>query len=319
MIPVWRSLLQEEALSAALADAYGWRDVRCELWKVSMRDVYRVEADGERFMLFIYRHVVRTAEMITEEWAFVDFLAGKGVSVTPAVRRKSGELLMRFDAPEGERFGVVSVFAEGKTLREAYDAGAVYRYGAAVAAIHLGGADFGEGNRPVNIAPAILTLYGDAAIEALRERLPDTAQELTEAQSFLQEKWPEVVETKLGFGMIHGDVIRANALVAAQGVTVIDFDLCGYGAFAYDVASYLQTVRGLPEEAEATQAFLSGYNSVRPLTDAEVKSLPLYLAVRCFFDLGIPALNRREWGAASLSDSPLRSTITLLRESIAAI
>jgi Ser/Thr protein kinase RdoA (MazF antagonist) len=50
--------------------------------------------------------------------------------------------------------------------------------------------------------------------------------------------------------------IRANALVADDGaVTVIDFDWAGLGWRAYDVASYLLTIRGDPQEPNFEEAF----------------------------------------------------------------
>ena len=100
------------------------------------------------------------------------------------------------------------------------------------------------------------------------------------------------------YGMIHGDVIRANAQVANDSrVTILDFDFCGDGWRAYDVASYLHAIWGTPDESEFEQAFLEGYNAVRPLTNAEQATLPLFEAVRAIYSIGIPAMNIEHWGS----------------------
>ena len=98
--------------------------------------------------------------------------------------------------------------------------------------------------------------------------------------------------------MIHGDVIRANALVADNGkVTVLDFDFCGFGWRAYDVASYLLTIRNTPQEPEFEKAFLEGYEEIRPLAREEKKALPLLEAIRAIFSIGTPAMNIEHWGS----------------------
>ncbi len=116
--------------------------------------------------------------------------------------------------------------------------------------------------------------------------------------------------------MVHGDVIRANAQVSADAtVTVLDFDLCGPGWRAYDVASYL-AVAGT---AEAQQAFLAGYQEIRPLGEAEIGWLPLFEAARHIFSLGIPAMNAHHWGSVALSDRNIDDALQSLRRCLTEI
>jgi Ser/Thr protein kinase RdoA (MazF antagonist) len=101
------------------------------------------------------------------------------------------------------------------------------------------------------------------------------------------------------YGLIHGDAIRANAQVADNGtVTVLGFDFCGLGWRAYDIASYLLTVRGTPDESAFAEAFLQGYTSVRPLSDNEYHTLPLFEAVRAIIEIAVPAMYVDTWGSS---------------------
>ena len=103
------------------------------------------------------------------------------------------------------------------------------------------------------------------------------------------------------YGVVHGDVIRANALVGEDGtVTVLDFDFCGIGWRAYDVASYLLTIRNTPTEAEFAEAFLAGYTDIRALTPEEREAMPLFEAVRAIFAIGTPAKYVDHWGSEYL-------------------
>lgn len=54
--------------------------------------------------------------------------------------------------------------------------------------------------------------------------------------------------------MIDGDVL-----------TVIDFDDCGYGWFAYDFAAALTFMEHVPYADAMAKEWLSGYSQVRPL------------------------------------------------------
>jgi Ser/Thr protein kinase RdoA (MazF antagonist) len=47
-------------------------------------------------------------------------------------------------------------------------------------------------------------------------------------------------------------------------VRAIDFDDCGYGHHAYDLAVVLDALRHLPQREELREALLDGYRSMGP-------------------------------------------------------
>jgi Ser/Thr protein kinase RdoA (MazF antagonist) len=128
LFPVVKSFLSEEALARRIEAAYDLREVRCQLLAVSMRDVYRVSAGGDRYICSIYRYNQRTPEQIEAEWDFVDHVGERGVPVAPAIRQESGARLLNFRAPEGIRYGVLATFVPGQHLRDRYNAEAARQY-----------------------------------------------------------------------------------------------------------------------------------------------------------------------------------------------
>lgn len=68
------------------------------------------------------------------------------------------------------------------------------------------------------------------------------------------------------------------------------------------MATYLGEVRFWQTSADAAQAFLEGYEAVRPLQRWKRAALPALEAARHLQALGTPALNVNEWGSAYLSD-----------------
>jgi Ser/Thr protein kinase RdoA (MazF antagonist) len=318
LFPATKSFLSADALGRTVEHAYRLRRVRCRLLGASMRDVYLVTTDGgDHFVLFVYRYGQRTPEQIEAEWAFVDHVRAQGAPVAPALRQWNGDLLLTFAAPEGIRYGVASVYSAGEHLRRRYSAEAVRKYGRTVAQIHRAGDTYADAaHRPRHDESFFLDrcLAAVWATEILSEADRDY---LREAAGRLRERIGALPKTLPSFGMIHGDVIRANAQVGDdEGVTVLDFDLCGLGWRAYDVASLLQVYAGLPEEAEATRAFLDGYEEVRALADGERETLPLFQAARYVFDLGIPAMNLDHWGTAHLSDDAIKTALNGLRRAM---
>ena len=300
-VRVSKSFIEEAERISAVEEEYGLQHVRFQLITATMRDVYVVTSDVGLRILMIYRHGARTRDEIDAEWQFVDFLDRSGISVAPAVRRRNGEYTVSFHAPEGVRCGVLTIYAEGEHLRRRPSAQAVRWYGSAIARIHVLSDSMPISlHRPANDVSTIVR-ESIAAFGAVVTDRPDDLAYLQTCGSILCRKAEELPQEPPSYGMIHGDAIRANALVSDEGqVTIIDFDLCGPGWRAYDVASYLYTVRHTPEEAEFESAFLDGYSTVRPLSSSDERKLPVFEAVRAIFSIGIPAMNVSHWGSAHL-------------------
>jgi Ser/Thr protein kinase RdoA (MazF antagonist) len=299
--PTIKSLLNPHALAQMLCEAYVLADVRCQLLHVSMRDVYLVTTSGQRFALCVYPTQHRTQEQIRVEWMFTKVLAENGAPVPTALTTRDADVLLPVDAPEGRRYAVLSHWLPGIILRRRSSPSAVTQYGQHLATIHLIADRVSLPlPRPVNDPVAIVEEAVAAATTALPDR-PDVLLVLEQARDRVLPGLHGLAPSAPAYGMIHGDVIRANALVADDGrVAVLDFDLCGPGWRAYDVASYLFAIRGTADEAQLRQAFLDGYTDLRPLSLVEQATLPLFEAVRAFFDLGIPAGLVQTWGRAYL-------------------
>jgi Ser/Thr protein kinase RdoA (MazF antagonist) len=301
LFPIKKSFLSSESLAHSIEAAYNLSNVHCQLITASMRDVYLVMSNERRYVLYVYRCGQRTPEEILAEWKFVDFLSANGISVAPAVPNINSELLMTFEAPEGTRHGVLAPFVDGKHLRQKPNIDAVRTYGCVVAQIHaLADTMPFHLTRPINDSETLIN-QSVMAIDSVLTIDPEDKACLHEAATTLQLKMAAFPRQEPLYGMIHGDVIRANAQVSENGqVTVLDFDFCGLGWRAYDVATYLLVTKGLPDQDAQQQAFLKGYQEIRSLTEFEQEALPLFEAVRAIFDIGVKAANVYHWGSAYL-------------------
>ena len=298
---VIKSFLDPDVLARRMPADYGLQDARCQLITATLRDVYRVISRMGSHVLIIYRHGQQTLDEIVAEWQLVDYLARHQVPVMPAIPARNGNVILTFHAPEGRRYGVVTDYVAGHHLRQRPSPDATRRYGQIIATIHALAdrmpTPFARTGRDLST----ILQQSMAAIQAVVIDRPDDVAYLAACATEFQTALSALPRQAPEYGIIHGDVIRTNALVADDGaVRVIDFELCGLGWRTYDIASYLLTIRGDPQEERLADAFLTGYTARRPLRHQEQARLPLFEAIRAIFEIGTPACNVDQWGSAYL-------------------
>jgi Ser/Thr protein kinase RdoA (MazF antagonist) len=124
--------------------------------------------------------------------------------------------------------------------------------------------------RSVGVSPEA----GIARMAANHQRL------LKEAVAFIDYAMCRLGEDRAVFGLIHSDVCRHNLLLHNRQVHVIDFDGCGWGYFAYDIAVPLAEIADPLERRAAAIAIVAGYRDERQLSDEEVSQLDAFICAR---------------------------------------
>lgn len=81
-----------------------------------------------------------------------------------------------------------------------------------------------------------------------------------------------------GDGACHGD--RAGDGAGSGGVSVIDFDDCGFGWFLYDLAASLSFIEHDPRVPSLVEAWKAGYRNVAPLGAAEEAEVETFVMLR---------------------------------------
>jgi Ser/Thr protein kinase RdoA (MazF antagonist) len=85
------------------------------------------------------------------------------------------------------------------------------------------------------------------------------------------------------YGLLHADLRLANLLVDGErpgDVSVIDFDDCGWGWNLYDFGAAVSFFEHDPRVPELTDAWLTGYRSVRPLAAEDEAEVPTFVLMR---------------------------------------
>jgi Ser/Thr protein kinase RdoA (MazF antagonist) len=92
--------------------------------------------------------------------------------------------------------------------------------------------------------------------------------------------------TPQSWGLIHGDLMPENILADVSGIRVIDFDDCGFSWFVNDLATAVTMHLGSDQFDDLCSAWISGYRTVRPITDEELSFLPDLIMARLLQFLG---------------------------------
>lgn len=317
VLPILKSFVEPVALSDQISEAYGLSNVRVQLLKATMRDVYEVTAKQERYIATIYSHHDSQPSHVFAEQVFTNFLKRKGAPVITALPTQRDEYLVLLPFPEGSRFLALMSYIDGEAFSKQPSEQQIRQYGEAVARIHQAADHYtGPLKRPVYQTNRMVwepyemiknTLQGRVNIRALR----NIAEKISQA---LQK----IPTTRPWFGMIHGDIVPSNAMFQKDGtLTVIDFDLCGYGWRMYDVATFINESYYWNMGDDASKAFLAGYESVMPIPQEQLETLPLLGAARSIWALGNAAAHVDTWGShLYLSQKVINNELQTLKRNL---
>jgi len=197
-------------------------------------------------------------------------LASRGLSCPQPVKNKSGEAL---SALAGRPAAIIS-FLEGVWPRKpntAHCAGV----GAALAQMHLAGADFPMVRANALSVSGWRPLFEQAAPRAEEVQIGLRDFLAAELDSLEGNIWPK----DLPIGVIHADLFPDNVFFLGERVSgLIDFTFACTDILAYDVAICLNAwcfESDCSFNVTKARAFLSAYGKVRKLSLAEVSALPL--------------------------------------------
>jgi Ser/Thr protein kinase RdoA (MazF antagonist) len=242
---------------------------------------FRVYQQGDRF------HRAESDYLYEMDW--LNFLKARELPISYPILRADGGYIGRLDAPEGPRYYAMFSLAHGDPL-SLKDPEQLYSMGETMAHIHVASNDFAtsQARKPLDLAYLL-----DRPLERIRHTWHDdqvanldlvttAAEEARDELKGLLDKFPAD-----GWGPIGGDFHQDSVYFdEINRPTFFNFDLCGPGWRAYDIASFLSNANLMHAPAERAEAFFAGYFSARQLTDEEHAAIAPFLTVRRVWLMG---------------------------------
>ncbi|MBI1211971.1 MAG: homoserine kinase [Alphaproteobacteria bacterium] len=226
-----------------------------------------LQTERGSFILTLYEKRVRR-EDLPFFLSLLEHLSKKGIACSLPVRARDGEMWRELNG----RPAAIMTFLPGLSPRRP-DAAQCAEAGAALARLHLAGADFAM-SRPNTLSIdgwKALAKQCDAKANSVKMGLGAfVAAEL----NTLQAHWP----SGLPQGVIHADMFPDNVFFVEGKLSgIIDFYFACNDALAYDVAVCLNA---WCFESDGSfnitkgRALLTAYRAIRPFTPNEVAALP---------------------------------------------
>lgn len=199
----------------------------------------------------------------------MEHLAAEGVPCPVPVKGKDGRALRRL----AKRPAAIVTFLDGMWSRR-ITADHCAQLGAALAKLHLAGADFPL-RRPNDLSVAAWRPLFEASRAHADSVKPGLAAELEAELAHLERHWP----SGLPSGVIHADLFPDNVFFRKDKLSgLIDFYFACTDAFAYDLAICMNAwcfEIGNSFNVTKARRMLTAYRKVRPFSDEELDALPL--------------------------------------------
>ena len=296
-IQVSRSFIDGDALARVIEQEYelGSLDT-CRLFSKMLRsqdnDHYKIITNrGEIYVARVYQrgeHLERRQSDYEYELDWLNFLKENDLPVSEPIRRRDGGFLGSVLAPEGLRYYALFSFAYGTNL-SVKNQDQLFITGQNIAKIHLVSNGYQSSYERVPLDLDYLINKPVARIQQLWQNDPNKSQQLDlieisaeEAKAELEELFANEEYTEDSWGPIGGDFhIASTYFDHKNNPTFFNFDLCGPGWRAYDIATFLLNTDLMHQNsADASEAFFAGYYSVRPLSNNEHQAISPFLTVR---------------------------------------
>jgi len=318
MFPTRDSNLDTDALAHEVLAHYPIGEItRCRFHARGLNDTYKVETkSGKSYFLRVYRAGWRTREQIEAELTVLQHLAHCHVSVSTPVIRTDGALLTPLDCAEGERWAVLFTAAPGEEVDfKSYTQGQAGRYGEVAAAIHGAADGVAENFKRAALDLDLLLNEPLALIEpVIAHRRADLAY-----LAVLAKQLRNNIENAPGLekGFCHGDLHGHNAGYADETFTVYDFDCCGWGYRAYDLAVFpwaFAIGEHAPDRIESmARAYLTGYLRHRAVKSVDLAAIPTFVAIRQIWLTGLHVGLADRFGWGFLNDRYFDRQLRVLR------
>lgn len=303
------------SLLAALTAEYaqlvpaGDMPVACHYHGAGLHDTYMLQTDlgqdgASRYVFRLYRTPWREPAAIAYELEALQALREHGAAVAGPLPNRHGELSVKLAVARRSRIGALFEYAPGTPARGGLAPQQARRLGASVAHMHsvADGLTLHRTRPPLDWQQLVETPLAAVQTRLLavcdetqaRQHIHTLNASATVCAVHLQALCAALPQAAPYYGLCAGDIHGGNAHFDTGCVTLFDFDQCGPGWRAFELAKFIHTAHSSGPAASAPDvidAFLAGYELHRRLSPAERDSLPWLRWVAHLWVTGIHLAN----------------------------
>jgi Ser/Thr protein kinase RdoA (MazF antagonist) len=311
--PVTNSNLSPAHLGLFVQEKYSLhKSTTCKLIRAGINDTYLVISNLEKYVFRVYSLNWRTKVEIEEEIRMLNELRENRIPVSYAVVDRENNYLQKLNAPEGDRFGVLFTYAEGEKLHR-FPGEVHYQVGELMAQIHK--VTHNQSINRVTYSPEVLLVDSLVQIEHFLNADSEEMTFLGSTQQYLLNQLLGADVSQMRPGIVHLDIWFDNLnITSCKHITLFDFDFCGNGWLALDIAYYIMQLHNVEKYDEKeylpkVDSFLEGYESFTTISTEEKRLIPTLGVSLYYFYLGIQCRRYDNWSNSFLSEDYLKRFI----------
>ena len=279
-LPAEEQQLSLTAFAIELLKNYGIHDAKVSCINFEFNATFSVETDsGTKYAIRININSTRTVENMKGEIEWVRHLnRTSGIHTPTPIATLSDQYIISGFHNDSQQtlFAVMYSWLEGEELGDEPTLSQLHEVGRAIATLHQESADFA-----LSAGAALPTFNNffwgtEDFLFSKKSVLSDADRALIQQAHDLIMQFTNDLYGNSKVHIIHADMHGWNLMWNEGQLSVFDFDDCGYGVEAQDLAVtlyYLDT----PEQDEA---ILNGYKSVRPLPTYSANAMKALLLQR---------------------------------------
>ena len=246
----------------------------------SENSTFLVQTHNKRYALRIHRENYHSRNNILAELHWLDALQRDTGIVTPRARPGlDGDLVQTLPLPDGSHRNIVLFqWIEGEMPTASMDPRAFRELGEVTAQLHRHSRQW---QKPAGFERIIWdhsTMVGPCGHWGHWRVAPGLHQEdaelLDAALTRIAQKLLAYGQSDQRYGLIHADLRLTNLLLHKDGTRVIDFDDCGMGWFAHDIAAAFSFEEHCPQAPRWLDHLLDGYEQAGHLDEQDIEMIP---------------------------------------------
>jgi len=254
--------------------------LRCELMTRGVNDIYLLKSKNTQYAVRILRSGSRNQDEINYEMDLTRYYHDCGFNAAIPIINKNGTFSSKIEAPEGKRYLTVFEWAHGEPLTNKMEIKNIKKLGIFVSEMHQISSDFATTKRVDANTSGFILKNLDCLIEIL-DGEPEEADFYEKLAHKACEEFDKIPKDQIAYGATHGDIHPHNVFITENGkMTLIDWDTCGDDFITKELTSFTWRSIYLNIPLEINDAYLEGYQSVRPFTVEEKELSELFFTMR---------------------------------------
>jgi Ser/Thr protein kinase RdoA (MazF antagonist) len=242
-------------------------------WRASANFLFQVELAGQACYLRFNHADERPFRLLEAEMAYLQHLTQAGLTVAQPIPSQAGNLIEAVETPSGLFYATLFEGLTGQQFEiEQLTLPMFQQWGQALGALHAASQGYRATGR----------LGWQYQLATVARNLPREEKATRRLLGRIERELETMRMVNENYGIIHFDFEQDNLVWQDGRIAMLDFDDCAWSWFVADIAYALRELFA----DDATQvdlnrpevvAFVKGYRLAKPLRDADLRRIPLFL------------------------------------------